>query len=354
MPTARASKAGSTCGTKRRCSRSAARPPPSGTASPGEATGRAATSCSARWRAELRRPPEVEAARQALLARRDGRVRPGLDDKVLTEWNAMAVAALAEAGAALGVTAWVSRGRGVGGLPAGESAPAVRRPVAAQLASRFACPGRPDARPGIGPPPGLRRRPRLAGRGVHPPGRGDRTVPVDRRGPRRRGLAVRRCSRTAASGAFHMTGRDAEALIARPVDSQDGAVPSANSVAATALLRLAALTGEARYREHAEAVIDAMGPALAAAPDGLHRLGGRRRSGPAAGSPRWWSRATVPICSRCPAPLPARCGAGLGGALRIAAVGRADRTRTRPIWRSCAGTTPARRRCPIPTLCCLN
>ena len=65
---------------------------------------------------------------------------------------------------------------------------------------------------------------------------------------------------------FRTRGTDAEALIARPVDTYDGALPSANSVAATALLRLAAVTGEARYREHAQAVVDAMGPALGAAP----------------------------------------------------------------------------------------
>ena len=58
-------------------------------------------------RGELARPPEVEAARQALFEARAERVRPGLDDKVLTEWNAYLVAALAEAGAATGEPPWV-------------------------------------------------------------------------------------------------------------------------------------------------------------------------------------------------------------------------------------------------------
>ncbi|MGH9115084.1 MAG: thioredoxin domain-containing protein, partial [Acidimicrobiales bacterium] len=69
-----------------------------------------------------------------------------------------------------------------------------------------------------------------------------------------------------SSRVFATTGRDAETLIARPVDTQDGALPSANSVAAGALLRLAGLTGVDRYRHHAEAVVASMGPALGAAP----------------------------------------------------------------------------------------
>ncbi|OWY62081.1 hypothetical protein B7486_60335, partial [cyanobacterium TDX16] len=45
----------------------------------------------------LLRPPEVEAARTRLFEVREQRVRPGLDDKVLTEWNALWLATLAEA-----------------------------------------------------------------------------------------------------------------------------------------------------------------------------------------------------------------------------------------------------------------
>ncbi|MHB8505972.1 MAG: thioredoxin domain-containing protein, partial [Acidimicrobiales bacterium] len=68
------------------------------------------------WRPErgvLARPDAVEDARAALYERREQRVRPGLDDKVLTEWNAMAVAALAEAGRLLARADWVAAAAGI-------------------------------------------------------------------------------------------------------------------------------------------------------------------------------------------------------------------------------------------------
>ena len=57
-------------------------------------------------RGDLLRPPEVEQARARLFEARARRVRPGLDDKVLTEWNAMMCATLAEAALATGNDEW--------------------------------------------------------------------------------------------------------------------------------------------------------------------------------------------------------------------------------------------------------
>ena len=57
--------------------------------------------------AGLRRSAELETARLALLDARSARVRPGLDDKVLTEWNGLMVGALADAGLAFGRDDWV-------------------------------------------------------------------------------------------------------------------------------------------------------------------------------------------------------------------------------------------------------
>jgi uncharacterized protein YyaL (SSP411 family) len=61
-------------------------------------------------------------------------------------------------------------------------------------------------------------------------------------------------------GGVFTTGHDAEALIARPKDLMDNATPGANGLAAVGLLRLAALTDSARYREAGEAVVRLLGP----------------------------------------------------------------------------------------------
>ena len=56
----------------------------------------------------------------------------------------------------------------------------------------------------------------------------------------------------APDGGFFDTADDAEELMARPRSLQDNAVPSGGAMATTALLRLAAFTGEGRYRTAAE------------------------------------------------------------------------------------------------------
>jgi len=51
--------------------------------------------------ASAKRPAELAEARTALYVARDRRVRPGLDDKRICSWNALMIAALADAGGAL-------------------------------------------------------------------------------------------------------------------------------------------------------------------------------------------------------------------------------------------------------------
>lgn len=64
----------------------------------------------------------------------------------------------------------------------------------------------------------------------------------------------------AEHGGFFFTGKDHEALVARIKDLHDSSIPSGNALAATALLRLAALTGREDLRAKAETTLrSAMG-----------------------------------------------------------------------------------------------
>ena len=58
-------------------------------------------------------------------------------------------------------------------------------------------------------------------------------------------------------GGFFFYGSDHEGLLIRPKEVYDGALPSGNSVAALQLLRLARLTGELEYEEKADSIFKA-------------------------------------------------------------------------------------------------
>jgi uncharacterized protein YyaL (SSP411 family) len=210
-------------------------------------------------RGDLLRPPEVEQARGRLFEARQRRPRPGLDDKVVTEWNAMAVAALAEAGAAFGRADWVGAAEQVAGFLLGS----LRRPDGRWLRSWHG--GR-------------------AGRNL--------AVAVDQawlvEAFTRLAEATGRAAwvghaRSAADdllrlfwdqeeGGLFTIGSDGEQLIVRAKDTYDGATPSANSVAALALIRLGALTGEDRYTGAASGICRLLEPQMARQPLSLTNL----------------------------------------------------------------------------------
>ena len=56
----------------------------------------------------VRRPPEVRAVLAKLAEVREQRPRPARDEKILVDWNGLAIAALARAGAVLGKPRWVN------------------------------------------------------------------------------------------------------------------------------------------------------------------------------------------------------------------------------------------------------
>ena len=71
------------------------------------------------------------------------------------------------------------------------------------------------------------------------------------------------------AGGFFDTSDDHEALVTRPKDLQDNAVPSGNALAATVLLKLHAFTGDEQYYKQAELMLSILQGALAQAPTGF-------------------------------------------------------------------------------------
>ncbi|MCU1393040.1 MAG: hypothetical protein JWM34_1468 [Ilumatobacteraceae bacterium] len=206
-------------------------------------------------RGDLARPPEIERARTLLADARSHRRNPGLDDKILTEWNALFLGALSEAGAALGRPDWL------------DAAVANAEFLIANLR-------RPDGRwfrswQADGQPQG--RHDALAA---------DHACLVDAFTRLAEATGQARWIEEAISasdtlldhfwdtdaGGVFTTGDDAEALIVRQKDLVDNATPSANSMTAVALYRLGALTGESRFTNHADQTMQLLGRILAEAP----------------------------------------------------------------------------------------
>jgi hypothetical protein len=71
------------------------------------------------------------------------------------------------------------------------------------------------------------------------------------------------------SGGFFTTGRDAEALVVRPKEFLDGAVPAANSVAVTALLHAGAFVDDPRVEGAIERTVNLAGPLVERHPGAL-------------------------------------------------------------------------------------
>jgi uncharacterized protein YyaL (SSP411 family) len=201
-------------------------------------------------RGDLRRPPEIERARQGLWEARERRVRPGLDDKAITEWNAMAVAALAEAGAAAARPDWVRAAVEVATFLQSE----LRRPSDGRWLRSWQG-GRAGRNLAYAVDyawlvEGFTRLAEATGRRAW----------VD--AAKEVADHLLRLFWDDADGGLFTTGHDAERLVVRSKDTYDGATPSANSVAATALLRLAALTGAAAYQHAAERIVQLAEPTM--------------------------------------------------------------------------------------------
>lgn len=76
------------------------------------------------------------------------------------------------------------------------------------------------------------------------------------------------------SGGFFFTTHDHEQLIARTKNAYDSVIPAGNSVAAENLIRLARITGEAKYREYAARTFQIFAPQFKNSPAGMSYMAG--------------------------------------------------------------------------------
>lgn len=199
----------------------------------------------------------LESARVKLLARREQRVHPGRDEKILTSWNALMIEGLARAGSLLGEPEWIA---------------AARRALDFIHAT-------------------LWKRDRLLA--TCKDGRAHLNAYLDDYAFLMQALlelmqadfrvgdlewaeeladVLLEQFEDREGGGFFFTSHDHEQLIARTKPAHDNATPSGNAVAAFALQRLGHLTGETRYLNAAERCIGLFYAQMAQQPGGFGML----------------------------------------------------------------------------------
>jgi uncharacterized protein YyaL (SSP411 family) len=211
---------------------------------------------------DLEQRPALAEARRKLLEAREQRVHPGRDEKVLTSWNGLMLAAFAEAARALDREDYR--------LVAERNADFLLRELRQENG-------------------------RLLRTWKHRPEQGEGAGEAKLNGyledyacliegllelyqatfDPRWFLAAQELAETmiarfqAPDGGFFDTSDDHETLITRPRDLQDNATPSGNAMATTVLLKLAGLTNELRYVDIAHGALAQMQPMMSQYPLGF-------------------------------------------------------------------------------------
>jgi uncharacterized protein YyaL (SSP411 family) len=180
----------------------------------------------------------LESIRLRLFVEREKRIHPLKDDKILTDWNGLMIAAMARAGQALQDTGYTDAARRAADFVLDK----LRRPDG-RLLKRY--------REGEARFPSHLEDYAFLGMGL-----------IDLYeatfDPRYLRAAMELTDTTLRHfwdeqrGAFFLTADDGEALIVRSKEIYDGAIPSGNSVAVYNLVRLSRLTGNLEYAERAD------------------------------------------------------------------------------------------------------
>jgi hypothetical protein len=185
----------------------------------------------------------VSMLRGKLLELREKRVRPGLDDKILADWNGLIIAALVNAGIALDEPGWIAMARRAFDFIAKTMARGDRlghswragKLLFPGLASDFA--------------PMIRAALALY------EATGERSF-LDQALAWQRAFDAHYAD--ADTGGYFWSADDADDLLFRPHATQDDATPNPNAVAAGNLVRLAVLAGDDQWRANADRLIESI------------------------------------------------------------------------------------------------
>ncbi len=199
----------------------------------------------------------MAAWREALFAAREERPRPLRDDKVLTAWNGLMIAALARAARALAEPSYAGAAARAGAFVLDNLREDER------LLRRF--------RGGEARMPAVLEDYAFLAWGLL-------ELHQAQRDPR----WLRECITLTDAmlarftdpqgGALYVTAADAQELPARLKEGYDGALPSGNSVAAYNLVRLARLTGRTEYDDRAQGIFAGLAAQVRRAPAGFTQL----------------------------------------------------------------------------------
>ena len=217
-------------------------------------------------RGDFKRSPEIQEIRSKIFDARNKRKRPLLDDKILTEWNAMMSASLIEAANLLGRKDWLEAAEQNCEFLFRELRVNDQRTELPKWARSWQRNGLPKA-----------RHRALACDLAHLVDAFTRLAEATGKS-----IWISRSVEVAdqlvadywdeKNGGLFTIATDAEQLVVRQKDLLDNATPSANSVAANALLRLGALTGKKKFSSYAHEILRLFTRIAEAAPSAFGNL----------------------------------------------------------------------------------
>jgi uncharacterized protein len=185
---------------------------------------------------------ELASCRALLFGAREGRVRPGWDDKVLADWNGLMIAAMANAGIVFERPAWIELARNAFDFIRTRMTTPEERLLHSSRAGKAQHPANVDDYANL-------CRAALA---LH-------EAIGDERFLKQAHEWVEILDRhywDEVGGGYFFAAKDTVGLIARAKTAADSAVPAGNGTLVGVLTRLAILTGKEAYRRRAEQIIE--------------------------------------------------------------------------------------------------